>query len=242
MFSTLLRQTINRSPTLFTLRHRLAMLPATLEGPAKAGQRTWSQHGEDERLAAELKDVLQTGYYVDIGANHPAVLSNTYRLYCMGMRGICVEPNELLCKLHERYRRGDVIISAAVGGENGLLPFYEMSYHAFNTFSEEAYQRYVSEGKMTLVRKSLKPMFRLETILKSCAPEGKTFELLSVDVEGLDEMVLRSNDWQRFRPKLVLAEANTDEAEKGTGAFLKSLGYQRVGTFGVNGLYKSASS
>jgi len=93
---------------------------------------------------------------------------------------------------------------------------------------------------MTLVRKSLKPMFRLETILKSCAPADKTFELLSVDVEGLDEMVLRSNDWNRWRPRFVLAEANTDEAEKGTGAFLQSIGYQRVGTFGVNGLYRTA--
>src|SRR3954467_5043952 len=237
MLPSFVRKMINRSPALFTLRHRMAMMPAVISGKAKAAQRSWSQHGEDERLVEELKDSLQTGYYVDIGANHPAVLSNTYRLYCMGMRGICVEPNELLCHLHERYRPEDVVLSAAVGAEDGLLPFYEMSYHAFNTFSEEAYQRYVREGNLTLVRKSLKPMFRLATILKSCAPKDKTFELLSVDVEGLDEMVLRSNDWSAWRPRFVLAEANTDEAEKGTGAFLESIGYARVGTFGVNGLY-----
>jgi len=134
MLPAFARNLINRSPALFSLRHRLAMLPASVGGREKAAQRSWSQHGEDERLVAELKDVLTTGYFVDIGANHPAVLSNTYRLYCMGMRGICVEPNELLCKLHERYRPGDTILSAAVGSENGLLPFYEMSYHAFNTF------------------------------------------------------------------------------------------------------------
>src|SRR5262249_19745737 len=163
--------------TLFTWRHRMAMLPATMGGPEKAAARSWSQHGEDDRLIAELKDVLKTGYYVDVGANHPAVLSNTYRLYCMGMRGICVEPNALLCGLHERYRQEDTILSAAVGPEDGLLPFYEMSYHAFNTFSEADYKRYISDGKMTLLRKSLKPLFRLSTILKSCAPPNKTFEL-----------------------------------------------------------------
>jgi FkbM family methyltransferase len=233
MLRSFARQLINRSPTLFTMRHRIPMMRA-----GNAAQKSWSQHGEDERLVAELKDVLTTGFYVDIGANHPAVLSNTFRLYSMGMRGICVEPNELLCKLHERYRPGDITLSAAVGGEDGLLPFYEMSYHAFNTFSKEAYESYVAGGKMTLLRKTLKPMFRLATILKSAAPSDKTFELLSVDVEGLDEMVLRSNDWERWRPRFVLAEANTEEAEMGTGAYLQSLGYARVGTFGVNGLYK----
>jgi FkbM family methyltransferase len=232
---------INRSPTLFTMRHRMAMLPATMGGSQKAAQRSWSQHGEDERLIVELKDVLRTGYYVDIGANHPAVLSNTYRLYCMGMRGICVEPNALLCGLHERYRWGDVILSAAVGAEDGLLPFYEMSYHAFSTFSEADYKRYIEGGKMTLVRQSLKPMFRLATILKSCAPADKSFELLSVDVEGLDEMVLRSNDWSKWRPRFVLAEGNTEEAAKGTGGYLREIGYEQVGTFGVNALYRNSS-
>lgn len=240
MIRSMIRGMINRSPALFTLRHRMAMWPATRGGPAKAARKSWSQHGEDERLLTDLKDRLQSGYFVDIGANHPAVLSNTYRLYCMGMRGITVEPNELLIRLHERYRPEDTIVCSAVGSEDGLLPFYEMSYHAFNTFSEEAYQRAVADGKMQLLRKSLKPMFRLSTILRSCAPTGKSFELLSVDVEGMDEMVLRSNDWEKWRPRLVLAEANTDEAEKGTGAYLRELGYERVGTFGVNGLYRTA--
>lgn len=169
------------------------------------------------------------------------MLSNTYRLYCLGMRGITVEPNELLTRLHERYRPEDTIICSAVGGEDGLLPFYEMSYHAFNTFSQETYRRSIAGGKMHLIRKSLKPMFRLSTILRCCAPAGKTFELLSVDVEGLDEMVLRSNDWSIWRPRFVLVEANTDDAEQGTGAYLKDLSYERIATFGVNGLYRSRS-
>ena len=31
-------------------------------------------------------------------------------------------------------------------------------------------------------------------------------DLLSVDVEGLDLEVLRSNDWDRYRPQAVIAE------------------------------------
>jgi FkbM family methyltransferase len=239
MVRSFLRNLINRSPAIFSLRQRAAMLPAVLAGHSKSAQRTWSQHGEDDRLVKELADKVRSGFFVDIGANHPATLSNTYRLYCMGMRGICVEPNPLLCRLHERYRPEDLVLSAGVGGENTLLPYYEMSYHAFNTFSEEAYHKDIKNGQLTLVRKSVKPVFRLDTILQACAPKGKTFELLSVDVEGLDEMVLRSNDWENWRPTLVLTEANSQEAERGTGGYLKSVGYEHIGAFGVNSLFRN---
>jgi hypothetical protein len=38
-------------------------------------------------------------------------------------------------------------------------------------------------------------------------PAGQEIDFLSVDVEGLDLVVLRSNDWARFRPRCVLVEA-----------------------------------
>ena len=55
---------------------------------------SYSQHGEDKLVRQlleklNLKDLL----YVDIGANHPIKISNTYLLYRNGMRGIVIEPN-----------------------------------------------------------------------------------------------------------------------------------------------------
>ena len=38
-------------------------------------------------------------------------------------------------------------------------------------------------------------------------PDGQAIDFLSIDVEGLDLAVLRSNDWHLFRPTCVLAEA-----------------------------------
>jgi hypothetical protein len=48
---------------------------------------------------------------------------------------------------------------------------------------------------------------RLDRILEQHLPAGQSIDFLSVDVEGFDLQVLRSNDWARFRPAFVLAEA-----------------------------------
>ena len=37
--------------------------------------------------------------YLDIGAHDPIFLSNTYLFYKKGSRGVCVEPNPMLCKI-----------------------------------------------------------------------------------------------------------------------------------------------
>ncbi len=46
----------------------------------------------------------------------------------------------------------------------------------------------------------------LEEIFEKHLPYGQEIDLLSVDVEGLDFQVLKSNNWRRFRPKFVLVE------------------------------------
>jgi hypothetical protein len=65
------------------------------------------------------------------------------------------------------------------------------------------------------------------------------FSLLSVDTEGFDEIVLRSNDWELHRPGHVLVEYYSDQARERISGFLEDVGYGLVQTFGCNGLYKS---
>jgi FkbM family methyltransferase len=240
MIRRLLRGPAARSNTIVAMRQHWGMMPAVLGGYAKAARRGWSQFGEDDVLVDLLKDDLRRGYFLDVGANHPAVLSNTFRLYCLGMRGISVEPNDALCALHQRYRPGDTVVCAGVGARDGLLEYFMLNYHAFNTFSEsEARQREAAGGKV--IRRLLKPVFRLDTVLRDCAVAGRdTFALLSVDTEGMDEVVLRSNDWTRYRPKHVLIESNTEEAALATRAFLTGQGYEVRRQFDINSLYSLA--
>ena len=47
----------------------------------------------------------------------------------------------------------------------------------------------------------------LATLLERHLPAGHTIDFLTIDAEGMDMQVLRSNDWNRFRPRCVLVES-----------------------------------
>jgi hypothetical protein len=244
---SLARYVLRRSRRAAAARIHLEMIRPALMGRQRRAARSWSQFGEDEFLVRQLggsgddaRDAFAQGYYVDIGANHPARLSNTYRLYNLGMRGLCIDPNEMLCGLIARYRPEDDVVACAVGPEDKLARFYELVRHEFSTFSQAEYEMRIAHGHR-LRRAAMKPVLRLATILQGYQPSGgrTRFELLSVDTEGWDEQVLRSNDWTRFRPRLIVVESNTDQARAGTQAYLQSVGYELVNTFDINGIFRN---
>lgn len=238
MIKPLGRYLLNRYPSITTARLHLQMLKPSMMGQNKCAQTVWSEGGEDQYLVEQLGDKIRSGFYVDVGANHPARISMTYRLYCMGMRGICVEPNEVLSAMHARYRPGDQIINTAIGPVDGFAKYYVLSHHAFSTFSEEDQKHRVAAG-MKLKRVEYKPTFRLSTVLEHVrVAERTSFELLNVDVEGWDLQVLKSNDWDRFRPRLLIIESNTPELETINRGYLSEVGYQLEKTFSHNGVYR----
>ena len=62
-----------------------------------------------------------------------------------------------------------------------------------------------------------------------------------MDVEGLELKVLLSNDWTRFRPQVILAEATFPELpqrrDDGVESYLAGQGYRRVYFDGLNDYY-----
>ena len=46
----------------------------------------------------------------------------------------------------------------------------------------------------------------LKEILDRHVPEGTQIDFLSIDVEGWEMEILQSNDWDKYRPKVVLIE------------------------------------
>lgn len=66
---------------------------------------------------------------------------------------------------------------------------------------------------------------------KNCLDDGGHY-ILNIDVEGMDFQVLQSNDWQKYRPKIVLVEILDNRMEKigenGIFKLLKSNNYSVV--------------
>ncbi|HLQ78184.1 MAG TPA: FkbM family methyltransferase [Terriglobia bacterium] len=50
-------------------------------------------------------------------------------------------------------------------------------------------------------------MVRILDILEDFLPREVHIDFMSIDVEGYDLQVLKSNDWERFRPTHVLLES-----------------------------------
>lgn len=57
---------------------------------------TYAQTGEDRIITSLLEEgKITSRFYIDVGANHPTKLSNTYRLYKEGFSGLVIEPGRL---------------------------------------------------------------------------------------------------------------------------------------------------
>ncbi len=216
--------TVTAPPRLHALRQRLAGL---VRDPYAI--RSYSQEGEDLVLRRLFED-QHTGFFVDVGAHHPRRFSNTYLFYLAGWRGINVEPNPDLTPLFARERPRDVTLELGVSDVPGVMTYYRFNEGALNTFDPEVARERDGLRGYRIVGTSQLRVVRLDQILAEHLPPHTDIDFLSVDVEGHDVQVLRSNDWQQFRPRVVLAEALgsslADASSSPVHALLERAGYE----------------
>ena len=171
----------------------------------------------------------ETGYFVEVGANHPHNGSQSWHLEKLGWSGILIEPNpELVGKLREN-RRAKVFAVACSSRENDgrKLPFY------------------VAGPLSTLDRAAMAPGAQPKTIievpartLNSILTEAgapQPIDFLSIDVEGHEIAVLRDFDFIRWQPRLILLEDHVGNLRK--HRLMKSYRYRLVRRSGHNGWY-----
>jgi FkbM family methyltransferase len=188
-----------------------------------------SQEGEDILIRRLLKGLYtKPGFFVDVGAHHPTRFSTTLHYYLRGWRGINIEPNRDVIGLFESLRPGDINICTAVGEQDGCLPYYRFLEPAFNTLSEA--QAEYAKTKTALVGLEIIEITPLKSLLAQYMPIGEIdrYQFMNIDVEGFELPVLRSNDWQRYRPRLLLVEALNSEAEREISTYLQAQRYLLV--------------
>lgn len=169
------------------------------------GKRSYAQSGEDIIADIELAK-KKKGIYVDVGAFHPKQFSNTYLFYKRGWSGVCIEPRPGAKMGFEKVRPRDVFVEMGVSGKKDVLEYFEFTDKATNTFSAEQAEINIKEAGRKMVRKTNVAVMPLRDILASNGMEGVEIDLMSVDVEGMDLEVLKSNDWEKFRPRVLIVE------------------------------------
>ena len=156
-----------------------------------------------------LFPVSQTGFYVDVGAGHPRFENDMYALYQRGWRGINIEPNRGFHALLMQERPRDINLRVLLSDRaEDTLTYYEMNGSGLSTCDAEQATAYQTSGRS--VMPSNVPVTTLSNILTE-AGENR-INVLKVDVEGFEEKVLNGNDWDRFRPDVVVVEATYPES------------------------------
>ena len=189
----------------------------------KAYKPSFSQCGEDMILDTILGKTK--GFYVDIGANNPIVQSNTMYFYKKGWNGINLDATPGSMAAFNTIRNRDTNLEIAISSEEREMTFYFFKPSFYNSFDKRATEAH----KDLLVGEKLIKTQTLSKILDQYLGNNE-IDFMTVDTEGFDYDILQSNDWQKYRPKVIVVEYITyekSEAENNekVNTFLQSKGY-----------------
>lgn len=206
---------------------------------------SYSQCGED-LIVDFIFSVTgeRTGTYLDIGAHHPTYLNNTAILYKKGWRGVNVDPLQKNMELFAKKRPQDVNICAGIATTTEMKNFYVLDPETLSTFDENVCRRYMAEGHG--LRRTERVQFYSVKDLLARAKLKDGVDLLTIDIEGGEEMVIRGLIRCGIQPSVLICETarySPDLRKAGKDQDLieniKSLGYLLYADTFVNSIFVS---
>lgn len=185
--------------------------------------------------------VRRNGFFVEVGAHDGYSWSNTYCLAEVGWCGLYVEPVEHLytrCVENHRNHPCVKVVREMVGEGDKLRLWRNPNYDFLYTGNE----KYASLNQATAIEgeyltKTLDTLLAEQTV----SPD---FDLLVIDVEGMEVQVLNGFSLGYWKPKMVIIEThelnpNAEMAER-TG-FINNffLRYRKIYTSAINTIFIS---
>lgn len=193
--------------------------------------KSYSQHGEDLMIDKIFKN-KKNGFYIDIGANDPVALNNTKRLYDKGWSGINIEPNHDIFWKLKKERKRDINLNVGIAKQEGRLTFYKFTANVLSTFDKNQFEFNEKYGKL---QASIEvPVLPLRKVFYEYV-QGKLVDFINIDVEGFELEVLKSNDWEKYRPKVIIIETEHDDGS--IDKFLSSVDYKYLTECKINTFY-----
>ena len=176
------------------------------------------------------------GFYVDVGAHHPKRYSNTYLFFKNKWSGINIDPNPETIKLFNKSRKKDVNIQSGIMNSTGKRTYYRFSDPAVNTFSKEEAEKWIDKKWIVFLGSEEVDVVPLRDIFHKNLSKDQKVDLLSIDAEGFDLEVLESNDWDKWKPDVIVIEnsqfkMHRQESDK-MFIFLTEKGYRLSGLTG----------
>jgi FkbM family methyltransferase len=168
------------------------------------------------------------GTFVEVGANHPTLESQTWLMEQQGWTGVLIEPNPSLGGLLRAQRPRSQVFQVAVGnpGQVGEVDLQIGAEDQLSTIIDTLGQP-LSGVKVRV------PLRTLDFILAEAGLEQIDF--LAIDVEGMELAVLQGFNIAKYRPQLILLEEHRRDYKK--HFHLRRHGYRLVKRTRLNNWY-----
>ena len=164
---------------------------------------SYSQNGEDVLLNRLFPE--GGGFYIDVGANDPVDCSVTKHFYDRGWRGINIEPEPAAFGRMVAGRPEDLNLNLGISDSEGIIPFFEAPRaNGWSTFSPQQAANLRAQ-QIEIIERPIP----VTTLAKVCEQHVRgPIDFLKVDAESHETAVMAGANWARWRPRVILIEAN----------------------------------
>ena len=179
------------------------------------------------------------GFYIDVGAADPEILSVTRHFYQAGWTGINIEPVTRFCDRLRQARPRDVTLNLAIGETAGSTEFFEFPEFSEYSGLDPGLRDHAALNNLEIIARQVE-VATLESVCDRYVRD-RDIDFLKIDVEGTELSVLNSGNWIKYRPVLVIVEAvEVDSRQENWHSWepiLTAKGYGKVWFDGLNNYY-----
>jgi len=189
----------------------LKTIMAFFKGQIKAHT---GQFGEDVVIKKLFDRKKKNGFYVDLGANHPFLHSNTAFFWLKGWNGINVDANKNSISLFNKIRKSDINLNYAIISSKQYakgIKSIEL-YLPDEETGPGGITATASVNKTIADERNFKKTITVDAIdINTLFSIHKITEIdyLNIDLEGIDEIVLFDIDFSKVKIYLISIEDYT---------------------------------
>jgi FkbM family methyltransferase len=164
----------------------------------------------------------------------------TKAFYERNWRGINIEPLMSHYRDLQVERPRDINLCYAAGETSGEIEIFECDVRGWATAEQSVAAKHLREGRQGVCYNV--PVRTLSDVCREYV--SGEIHFLKIDVEGLEEKVIKGANFQKFRPWIVVIEAtkpnSAEEAYEQWESLLLAVGYRCAYADGLNRFYVAA--